>query len=209
MEKYGLLLVDDHQILLDGTRNLLEGHALYEVRDMATTGKLALDLLRRNNYDFMVVDYSLPDTTGLDLVKEGRKLQPDMKVLVLSMHDDPAVVRELIREGISGYLLKSDPYGNLVVALDKAREGKRYFSDGIAEIMARQIEEPSRASLLTPREREILQLVAQEYSTKEIADRLCLSENTVETHRKNMLRKTECKNWPGLIAWAYKHQILS
>lgn len=208
MERYSLLLVDDHRILLDGTRNLFANHPVYAVNGTASSGKEARELLRARPWDFMVVDFQLPDCTGLDLLREARKIIPGIKVLALTMHDDPAVVREFIREGVDAFLLKSDPYEELILALDKICEGRKYFSTTISEILAQATAEPAKPTVLTPREKEILALVVQEFTTKEIADKLFISENTVETHRKNMLRKTECKNWPGLIAWAYKHQLL-
>lgn len=208
MHPYSLLLVDDHQILLDGTRNLLAGHADFEVKGIASSGKAARELLASAIWDFMVVDFQLPDCTGLELLREARKMHPPIKVIALTMHDDPAIVREFIRENVDGFLLKSDSYDQLILALEKIADGKKYYSPAIQEVLAQEMADPKKPTVFTPRELEILQLIAQELTTLEIAERLFISENTVETHRKNMLRKSDSKNWPGLIAWAYKQGIL-
>jgi DNA-binding NarL/FixJ family response regulator len=208
MIPYSLLLVDDHQILLDGTRNLLESHPDFEVRGSASSGKAARELLAANTWDFMVVDFQLPDCTGLELLREARKIHPKIRVIALTMHDDPAIVREFIREQVDGFLLKSDSYDQLIHALERIAEGKKFYSPAIQEILAQEIADPRKPTIFTPRELEILRLIAQELTTLEISERLFISENTVETHRKNMLRKSDSKNWPGLIAWAYKQGIL-
>ncbi len=208
MTKYKILLVDDHQILLEGTSQLLSSQELFEVAGTASTGAEAIDKLKANDYNILVTDYELPDLKGIDIVKVAKSVLPEMKIIVLSMHDDPAVIRELLRENIDGFVLKNDPHSSLVHALDKVTSGKKFFSDEIAEILAQQFNEPEKQSELSPREEEILKLIARDFSTKQIAEILFISEKTVETHRKNILRKTGESTVVGMVNYAHNKKII-
>ncbi len=123
------------------------------------------------------------------------------------MHDDPAVVKELLRMGVQGYLLKSNTYKNLTEALEKVMEGKRFLSDEIAELLIHTPEDEDKG-VLTSREIEILRLVAKEFNSRQIAEILFISERTVETHRKNILKKTGAANLVGLIKYAYANNLI-
>lgn len=208
MDKRSILLVDDHRILLDGVKNLLANSPNFEVKDTATTGKEALQLLKSNEYDIMVTDYELPEITGLELIRAAKTVLPDMKIIVLSMHDDPSVVRELLRAGIHGYILKKDTHKTLTDALHKVVAGKRFLSDEISDLIIQMADEPEQTGVLTPREVEILKLVAKEFSSRQIAEILFISERTVETHRKNILKKTGATNLVGLIKYAYANNLI-
>lgn len=205
MKKYSVLLVDDHRILLDGMKNLFQDP--YEVKSTASSGKEALELIKSQDFDLLITDYEMPGINGLDLVKAMSAAQPEAKIIVLSMHDDPTVVRELFRAGASGYILKKDTYNSLSVALQKIKEGNRYMSDSIAEVLLQDSPEESKGTL-TLREIEILKLVTREMSSKQIAEILFISERTVETHRKNILRKTGATNLAGLVKYAYANNII-
>ena len=207
-EKYKVLLVDDHKILLEGTSHLLSSHELFKVEHTASDGQSALDLMKKYDYDVLVTDYELPDINGLQLVKAARAVAPEMKIIVLSMHDDPSVVRELLEEDIDGFVLKNDTHLSLLQALDKVVSGKKFFSDDIAEILVKQLSNPSKKTDLSPRETEILKLIAKDYSTRQIADILFISEKTVETHRKNILRKTNCATVVGLVNYAHEKNLV-
>ncbi len=208
VSKKSILLVDDHRILLDGVKNLLANSADFEVTGTATTGKEALQLLKSNEYDIMVTDYELPELTGLELIKAAKSVLPEMKIIVLSMHDDPAVVKELLRTGIQGYILKKDTHKTLTDALHKVVANKRYLSDEISDMLIQLADEPDERGALTTREVEILRLVAKEYSSRQIAEILFISERTVETHRKNILKKTGATNLVGLIKYAYANNLI-
>lgn len=123
------------------------------------------------------------------------------------MHDDPAVVKELLRMGVQGYLLKNNTYKNLTEALEKVMEGKRFLSDEIAELLINTPEEEDKG-VLTSREIEILRLVAKEFNSRQIAEILFISERTVETHRKNILKKSGAQNLVGLIKYAYANNLI-
>lgn len=208
VEKRSILLVDDHRILLDGVKNLLSNSNDFEVKDTASTGKDALQLMKSNEYDIMVTDYELPELTGLDLIRAAKSVLPDMKIIVLSMHDDPSVVKELLRAGIHGYILKKDTHKTLLDALHKVMANRRFLSDDISDLLVQMADEPEERGVLTTREVEILRLVAKEYSSRQIAEILFISERTVETHRKNILKKTGATNLVGLIKYAYANNLI-
>jgi two-component system nitrate/nitrite response regulator NarL len=208
MPKLSILLVDDHRILLEGVRNLLSTSDEYDVKAMASSGKEAIQLLKVNEYDILITDYELPDFTGLEVIRAARAVLPDIKVIVLSMHDDPAVVRELLRAGINGYILKKDTHKNLVEALVKVTHNRRYLSDEISDVIVQMTDDSSERGVLTVREVEVLKLVAKEYSSRQIAEILFISERTVETHRKNILKKTGVGNLVGLIKYAYANNLV-
>jgi len=207
VKTYSVLLADDHQILLDGLRSLIENSKSFEVKNMASNGMDALNFLKKTDYDILVTDYEMPGLTGLELVKAARKLQPEIKIFVLSMHDDPAVVREMLREGANAYILKKDSHRSLSDALQKVVDGKRFLSDEVSEILIHADEEADKGAL-TARETEVLRLVAKEFNSRQIAEILFISERTVETHRKNILRKTGASNLVGLIKYAYANNLI-
>jgi Response regulator containing a CheY-like receiver domain and an HTH DNA-binding domain len=208
VEKYSILLVDDHRMLLDGIKNLINSLPQFDVTDAATTGNAALELIKKNDYDVLVTDYELPELTGLELIKAARAVHPEIKVIVLSMHDDPSVVRELLRAGVNGYVLKKDAHTTLVEALKKVVEGKRFLSDEISDVLIHLSDGNDEKGVLTAREEEILRLIVKEYSSRQIAEILFISERTVETHRKNILRKTGAGNLVGLIKYAYANNLI-
>lgn len=208
MEKHSVLLVDDHRILLEGVRNLINGLPRFQVKGTASSGGEALRLLKQDDFDILVTDYEVPELTGLELIKAAKAAQPEIKTIVLSMHDDPAVVRELLRAGINGYVLKKDTHTALVDALGKVVENKRYFSEEISDLLIQLANEPEDPAVLTAREEEILRLIVKEYNSRQIAEILFISERTVETHRKNILRKTGSSNLVALIKFAYAHNLV-
>lgn len=181
----------------------------FQVKAIATSGKEALEHLKSGEeFDVMVTDYELPDFTGLELIKAARTVLPELKVIVLSMHDDSVVVRELLRAGVNGYILKKDTHRSLTEALNKVVNGKKFLSDEISELLIHMADEPDEKGVLTTREIEILRLVAKEFSSRQIAEILFISERTVETHRKNILKKTGASNLVGLIKYAYANKLI-
>ncbi len=199
------MLVDDHRIFLEGLKNLIQDP--FQVKDTANSGKEALELIKSSEFDVMITDYEMPGFNGLELVKAVRVVQPEIKIIVLSQHDDPSVVRELLRIGVQGYLLKNNTYKNLTEALEKVIEGKRFLSDEIAELLINTPEDEDKG-VLTAREIEILRLVAKEFNSRQIAEILFISERTVETHRKNILKKSGAQNLVGLIKYAFANNLI-
>lgn len=208
MKKYSVLLVDDHPIVLEGTKNLINTSALFEVTSATNRPEEAVSLLKDKDYDVLITDYEMSGLTGQELVRIAKVAQPDIKTIVLSMHDDATVIKELLRLGVNGYVLKSDAPESIKAALDKVTSGKRYLSDEITDILVERMDDTEN-TVLTPREEEIVRLIAKEYSTKQIAEILFISDRTVETHRKNIIKKTGCTNLVALIKYAYSNNLVS
>jgi len=206
MIKHSVLLVDDHRILLEGVKNLIE--LPFEVTATATSAEEAIQYLKEDDFDIIITDYEMPGLSGLELIKAAKAAQTEIKVIVLSMHDDPSVVKELLREGVNGYILKKDTHKNLSEALHKVVENRRFLSDEIAEILIQQEPEDEVKGILTTREIEVIKLITKELNSRQIAEVLFISEHTVETHRKNIFRKTGATNLVGLVKYAYANNLI-
>ncbi|EOZ92328.1 Receiver component of a two-component response regulator [Indibacter alkaliphilus LW1] len=203
-----VFLVDDHAILLDGIKSLLSKEASLEVCGEAHSAEDALDFLKKNAVDLLITDFNLPNMDGLSLVRLVKKISPDTKILMLSMHDETHLVKEILKEGVSGYVLKNDSHRELLQAIETIKNGKIYLSNDINRIIINSLQFPDEERLLTDREREILKLIAKEFSNKDIAEQLFISERTVETHRKNIFRKTKTNTLVGLIKFAYANNLI-
>lgn len=202
-----ILLVDDHAILLDGVKNLLEKEGLM-VAGTAESAEKALQFLKTNDVDILITDFHMPGMDGLSLVNTVRRIQPSIKTIVLSMHDETHLVKEILRAGVNGYVLKKDTHKELLTAIQEVCQGRVYLSSDINKILITNLQNPDEGRLLTDREREILKLIAKEYSNKQIAEELFISERTVETHRKNIFKKTATNSLVGLIKFAYANNLI-
>lgn len=203
-----VLLVDDHAILLDGVKSLLSHEVSVDVIGEANSAEQALEFLKTNKVDLLITDFNLPGMDGLSLVRLVKKLSPDTKIIVLSMHDETHLVKEILKEGVEGYVLKNDSHKELKMAIQYVQEGKIYLSNNINRIIINSLNFPEEDRLLTDREREILKLIAKEFPNKKIAEQLFISERTVETHRKNIFRKTKTNTLVGLIKFAYANNLI-
>ncbi len=203
-----VFLVDDHAILLDGIRSILEKDDSLEIAGAAHTAEDALNYLKSHRVDLLITDFSLPGMDGLGLVRVVKKISPGTRIIVLSMHDETHLVKEILREGVEGYVLKKDSHRELLEAIASVKAGKVYLSNDINRIIISSLRFPDEERLLTDREREILKLIAKEYSNKDIAEELFISERTVETHRKNIFRKTKTSSLVGLIKFAYANNLI-
>lgn len=206
-----LAIVDDHQIVIDGLHSLLKGHKRYQIVLESTQPETILQQLAAIDVDILLTDVMMPGMTGAELAKQVHKEFPSIKIITLSMNGEGSLVNQMIEESdISGYLLKNIGQTEFLKALDKVAEGGIYFSDEVLQEMLKASErkkEPEE-SRLTNREIEIVRLIEKEYSNKQIADTLFLSERTVETHRKNIFRKTNTNSVIGLIKYAYEHKLI-
>ena len=203
-----IILVDDHSILLDGLRNLLREQEDYHVSACCSNGSSALCHLKSEPIDVMIADYSMPDMDGLQLVQQAKEIRPDLKIIILTMHDEPHKVQEMIALGVDGYILKKYAHQELLTALTVVGNGGKFWSNEISNIIVRGLGITDGEPVLTDREMEVLKLIMQEKSSKEIAQQLYISERTVETHRKNMMRKTNSGTTVGLIKYAYEHKLV-
>ena len=197
-----MLLVDDHAILLDGLAGLVNSMDGMEVVGTATNVADAITAFDQHAPDFVLTDFTLPDGNATSLIQELRQRQPDLKILVLSMHTELYVAKEVLKAGANGYMLKRAPQAELASALDSIANGEVYVSEEINRLLLADLHKPDPVALLTSREKEVLQLITKEYSNRQIAEALFIGERTVETHRKNLFRKTGAKSLVGLIKYA-------
>jgi DNA-binding NarL/FixJ family response regulator len=206
MEKTKILLVDDHAIVLDGLKSLLSKIENIEIAGVANNGVEGLEQLRKTKADLVITDLNMPGIDGLEFIKTIRNDFPPTKIIVLSLHDEPHFIRNIMKLRVQGYILKNDASSELVEAVERVLDGKTFFSSKINQVLMEQIDEPDK--LLTDRELQIVKLIVQEFSNKQIAGQLFISERTVETHRKNIFRKTETNNIVGLIKFAYNNKLI-
>lgn len=210
-DKISLAIVDDHQIVIDGLKSLLAGHPQFIVEVESTQPQNIPALLNDRGVDILLTDIMMPVMTGAELAKIVRQKFPDVKILALSMSGQGDVVNKMIEDSdISGYVLKNIGKQELVSALEKISGGGIYFSQEVLDEMLKASEKKKNTEnvRLTAREIEIIKLIEKEYGNKQIADNLFISERTVETHRKNIFRKTKTSGIIGLIKYAYENKII-
>lgn len=208
VERMKILLVDDHTILLDGVKSLLSQEDDLAVVGQAASAEEALEFLKKNEVDLIITDYSMPGMDGLSLLNTVKQVAPNTKIILLSMHDEVHLVKEILKAGVNGYVLKNDTHKELLNAIHDVRRGKVYLSSDVNKILITNLSNPDEGKLLTDREREILKLIAKEYTNKDIAEELFISERTVETHRKNIFKKTGTNSLVGLIKFAYANNLI-
>lgn len=209
-----LILVDDHQIVIDGLRALLAGVEGILVLGEANSGEELLSALPYLSANLIILDVNMPGMDGVETCRKVRQQYPETQVLALTMHNDRGVIQSMTQAGAKGYVLKNTSREELVEAIRKVNQGKRYISEEATE----RLLEPEPASVdtdevipavLTSREREILSLIAEGYSNTEIGDQLNISHRTVDTHRTNLMKKIGVRNIAGLIRYAFRHGIVS
>jgi DNA-binding NarL/FixJ family response regulator len=210
-----LILVDDHKIMRDGLKTMLGKSSEYEVVGVADTGRAAVSLARQKKPDLIIMDVSMPDLNGIEAARQILMENPGIKIIILSMHSDKKCIDETFKAGVSGYLLKDCVYDELSTAIKTACNGQIYLSPGIASMVVKDYVELLREApdtttdLLTPREKEVLQLIAEEHSTLAIAKMMNLSPKTVESHRRKLMEKLNVHNIAGLTKVAIKLGLTS
>ena len=206
-----LAIVDDHQIVIDGLISLLKGHELFDLAFATTNSLEVISKLEEQPVDILLTDMMMPGLPGNLLAKKVKEKFPHIRILALSMSGTGELINEMIDEAnVSGYVLKNIGKKELIQALEKIAQGGIYFSEEVvkelqlAERRKKRVEE----ARLTSREVEILALIEKEFNNKQIAEALFISERTVETHRKNIFRKTNTNSVLGLIKYAYEHRLV-
>ncbi|HYE91546.1 MAG TPA: response regulator transcription factor [Terriglobales bacterium] len=206
-----VFLADDHAIFRDGLRALLQRHGGIEVIGEAGDGHTALAEIERLRPDVVVMDIAMPHLNGLEVTRRVRKALPRTKVLVLSMYEDPDFVRQIVRAGAAGYVLKGSASAELLDALALVRRGKTFVTPRLAQhatASGRPGEAESDRDTLTARERETLQLLAEGLSQAKIAQRLHISPKTVETHRRHIATKLGIRDLAGLVRYAIRKKLV-
>lgn len=210
--KIAIALVDDHQIVLDGLHSLLKDEKQFHTIFSTTDSTSVLQRLALHKVDVLLTDVMMPLLPGNALAKEVRKAFPEVRILALSMSGEDEIVSEMINDAdIAGYVLKNIGKQELVAAIEKIAAGGIYFSDEVIEALGRgeKRKRENAEAHLSDRELEIIGLIEKEFSNKQIAETLFISERTVETHRKNIFRKTGTASVIGLVKYAYEHKLLS
>lgn len=216
MKQIRILLADDHNVVRKGLRLLLESQPGFSVVGEAADGRQAVAQAELTKPDVAVLDIAMPNLSGTEAAQRIREMFPGTAILILSMHSDEGYVLRALKAGAKGYILKDSAEGDLIEAVKSVSEGKTFFSsqitkmlveDYVRDIRARGVEDSYE--LLTSREREILHLLAQGTSNKEIAGSLGLSHYTVETHRKNLQEKLNLHSLAELILYAVRKGVIS
>lgn len=208
-----IVVVDDHAVVRRGVRALLESHPGWVVVAEATTGREALEAVRQHRPQIVIMDLSLPELNGLDATRQIVREWPRTEVLVLTMHHSEELARQVLKAGARGYVLKSDADANLITAVDALRRHKPFLTSGVTELMLdgflRSAGDPDPASpaSVTPREREIIQLLTEGLSNKEAAAHLGISVKTIEAHRANIMRKLRLRSVTDLVRYAIRNKI--
>ena len=212
--KTRILLADDHTVVRRGLRLVLDAEPDLEVVAEAGDGAEAIDAVLSQDVDLAILDVTMPRMTGLQATHEMLRRRPDVKVLILTMHESEQVIGEVLAAGARGYVLKSDAGRDLVSAVEALSRHKTFFTSSVAEMVLQKYLEGSpesashETSSLTPREREVVQLVAEGRTNKEVATALNISVKTAETHRTNIMRKLDCHSLSELVRYAIRNKII-
>ena len=220
MAPFRILLADDHEVVRAGLRALLEEQTGWEVVAEAADGRDAVEKASKLKPDAVVIDIAMPSLNGLEAVRQILKAVPSTKVLVLTMYDSDPLIQQVLQAGARGYLLKSDAGRDLVSAIDALRRNKTFFTPKVSQMVLEgyldknprekeELETEPESLRLTSRQREIVQLLAEGKSSKEVAAVLGLSVKTAETHRANIMRKLDCHSVTELVRYAIRNHIIA
>ena len=212
-----IYLADDHQILIDGIKTLLHTNTAFEVVGFSNNGINLFTEVVENSADILILDINMPGKDGIEVIKEFAKKGFPCKIIVLSSHDDLRIIKEVMKLGSSGYLTKKCASENIIEAIHSINNGEEYFCEQVREKIFTTVTKGNPKLnkpelpinfILTERELEIIILIALEFSGKEISEQLFISTNTVETHRKNIMKKLDAKNSISLVKYALKHKLI-
>ena len=211
MKRLRVLIAEDHKIVAEGLRSLLEPE--FELAGIVEDGRALIKAAEKTLPDVIVADISMPLLNGIEAVRQVKEINPDIKVVFLTMHPDVTYAARAFEIGASGYVLKHSAPSELVTAIREAYKGRTYVTPMIAGELMQSYKEGSRPqqediSKLTPRQKEVLQLLAEGHSAKEIADILCISPRTVESHKYKMMEHLNVKTSAELVGFAIRHGIV-
>jgi len=217
MSALKILVADDHDVVRAGMKALLEDQPGWQVVAEAGTGRQAVEKAKATTPDVAMLDVTMPELNGLEAARQIKKALPNTEILILTVHESEQIAAEVLKVGARGYILKSDAGRELVAAVKSVAAHKNYFTSRIAQMVsdstlkegAQAIEAEDIGSRLTPREKEIVQLLAEGKSNKEAASALNISVKTVETHRTNIMRKLRFHSVGELVRYAVRNNIVS
>ncbi|MFP4448155.1 MAG: response regulator [Bacteroidales bacterium] len=216
MKKINILLADDHKMFRDGLKEILNKERNIIVVDEADDKNQIMNICSNKEIDIVIMDIDMGETNGITTTKELLSIYPHLKILVLSMHSDSKYILSMLEAGAKGYILKNAGKQEMITAINTVATGDSYFSSQVSSKIIEQLNSRKniKAKLksqnlpLTPREVEVLKLIAQEYSNTEIAEELYISIRTVDTHRRNLLEKLGVKNTAGLVKYALNNNLV-
>ncbi len=217
MKTLRILIADDHDLMRRGVKALLQSHPGWEICGEAHTGREAVAKAQELRPDIAILDVSMPDLNGVDAAKRIHKESPDTEILILSVHYSDQLIRDILEAGVRGYIVKSDSDRDLIIAIETLANHKPFLTPRATEVMLTNFKEGRMRSSETPttvgnrlttREREIVQLLAEGKSSKEVASSLCISVKTAETHRANIMRKLQLHTVSELVRYAVRNQIV-
>lgn len=209
-----ILLADDHKLVIDGIRLMLENEVDLQCIAEANNGQEVLIILEKEAVDVILLDINMPILNGLEAMKKIRQQFPAVKVLALSMLQEVALIKKMIKNGADGYLLKNAGKEEVIHAIREVQQGRKYYSSEVSAIIMDSLSERKKQIAKSPfpklsrREKQVMQLIIDEYTTQEIADKLFISIGTVETHRRNMLIKLGARNSIGLVRICLEYGLL-
>lgn len=212
-ETINILVADDHQMVVDGIKGMLAGNPSYQITAEANNGQAAYEILvaEPQCFQLLISDISMPLLSGPELCKMVKSQFPHIQVLILSMYNNVTAVKEAIMAEADGYILKNAGRNELLQALHRIADGGTYFSQDIVPIIYNQYHkqkvQDEQLREISARELEVLSLIVKEYTSEEIAEKLCISKKTVDNHRQRLLEKTNCKSTVGLVKFAIKTGI--
>ena len=202
-----ILLVDEQAILMDGIANLLSKSA-YEVVEKANSIDEALKYFNETEFDILIADYNIIDDNGLILIRKVKQVYPNLKIIVLSMHDETHLVKEILKEEINGHVISKHTHQDLVEALNQIEKGKIQINKKINKIIHHALEQGEESVKLTEKEDAVLNLIANNYTKLEIGHELSLSEKSVNTLCRNLFKKTKTTSIVGLLKFAYANNLV-
>lgn len=208
IKKTRLVIVDDHQLIIDGIRALLRDEESIQIVGEASNGKKAIEVIDLLETDVVLLDIDMPVMDGIETSKILHQKYPKLAIIILSMHAEKGLIKNLVEIGVKGYLLKNSSRAEILKALNEVMEGNSYFSPEVTlSLLNKSTENGSRQSEinLTDREEEVLRLIASGFTNKEIGEKLFISHRTVDTHRTNLMKKLDVNNLAGLVSYAIKH----
>jgi DNA-binding NarL/FixJ family response regulator len=215
-ETIRILLVDDHKIVRDGIISLLQDESRYDIVGQAENGIEALDKIEQLAPDLVLLDINMPIMDGLECARQITIKYPEVKILTLTMLNEQEHIKNMLAAGAGGYLLKNSGKEELIAAINKVMEGETYFSEEVKNLIMMDMIKKKTASgkisgepiPLTPRELDVLELIIDEYTNQEIAEKLFISVRTVDAHRRNLLEKTGSRNTAGLVKFAIENNLI-
>ncbi|TPN88950.1 response regulator transcription factor [Aquimarina algicola] len=207
-ETIKIIIVDDHPMVIEGLKTLLNDYDTILITSCFTNGKDALTFLEKQKTDVVLLDVNLPDISGIEICKIIKKNHKDVNVLGLSTYNEPSIVNQMIKNGVNGYLLKNTLAEELVNAITQIYKGNFYFGNEIQNLLANFVNKDDELPKLTRREKHILSLIANGLTTNQIAEKLFISPLTVETHRRNLIRKMDVKNAAALVKIAIEKNLI-